>query len=574
MVLVMVAVSISLILAMSLFRAEATANATAATLASRARARGIAESGLEITLTHVEHDVDWRATETSGSWIDDHAFAGGSFSVRVEDGEDIDADGLVDGDGDLANDDSHPITIAVTGEFEGVTHSLRSVVTPIQPTRRLLFVVPNPTSLDEEDQERLTQFQAWNYDVVLIDESDSPGDFLAASSSAHVAYITENVYSNNLGTKLRDTSIGVVSEEGYLNDAFELADRNGREYSNATQISITDDTHHITATLGSGSPAIVSDTAAPLRRLDGSLAPGVSVLAERASGGSAVLGVAEVGATLISGNAASGRRVVLPWGGGGFDWSDLTEDGLTIARRALEWAAQPQQPGCLAHWMLDETSGLTALDSLGGISGFYRNGVTLGATSSRFASSFVRFDGGNDFVEVPHNDTFLLDGGTIVFWFRTDQASKKQGLISKDSTGYDTGGHVSISTTSGRIEVRLQSTGSSYYVRSDPISSHTWYQVAFAFGAAGMKLYVNGVLADSDAYAGGLGSTSGGSGNHEPMAIGVLATNSGDLTLAGWNYPLRGDIEDVRFYGRALTAGEAASLYEPPAYAVRWTERP
>ena len=44
---------------------------------------------------------------------------------------------------------------------------------------------------------------------------------------------------------------------------------------------------------------------------------------------------------LIDGTPAAGRRVHLPWGGDTFDFSKLTNDGKTLMKRSVDWAAAP-----------------------------------------------------------------------------------------------------------------------------------------------------------------------------------------------------------------------------------------
>ena len=56
--------------------------------------------------------------------------------------------------------------------------------------------------------------------------------------------------------------------------------------------------------------------------------------------GGLALAAIDAGQTLVSDGPAAGRRVLLPWGGNDMDVNHLTADGLTIFRRALEWAAQ------------------------------------------------------------------------------------------------------------------------------------------------------------------------------------------------------------------------------------------
>ena len=153
-------------------------------------------------------------------------------------------------------------------------------------------------------------------------------------------------------------------------------------------------------------------------------------------------------------------------------------------------------------------------------------------------------------------------------------ASPTQGLFSKDSSGLDTGGHLSIYLSGQTVKTRLQRIDNSFYVSSPTITADRWYHAAFTFGAGGMKLYLDGVLVDTHPLTGGTGTTSGGAGNHEPIGLGVLATSSGNLTLSGWTSPFRGQMEDVQLFGRALDAAEISRLTAGPEYAVRWEEHP
>ena len=219
----------------------------------------------------------------------------------------------------------------------------------------------------------------------------------------------------------------------------------------------------------------------------------------------------------------------------------------------------------IAWWKMDETSGATAADSsTGGHTGTLKNGA---AFVSGHIDNAVQFDGNNDYVEVAHSDDFLVDDGTVALWFKSDNADSTRMLFSKDSSGYDTGGHLTIYTESSRVKVRLQSTGSSYTVQSSNfLQDNTWYHMALTFGSAGMKLYVNGSLEDTDSYTGGLGTTSGGTGNYEPLAIGASTWGSGNQVITPLSYYFDGLIDDVRVYNRALTTEEVEQLSSVLAY--------
>ena len=52
-------------------------------------------------------------------------------------------------------------------------------------------------------------------------------------------------------------------------------------------------------------------------------------------------------------------------------------------------------------------------------------------------------------------------------------------------------------------------------------SRNQWHHAAMSFGSDGMVLYLDGeIMASKASYKGGLGSSSGGVGNKEPLVIG------------------------------------------------------
>ena len=215
-----------------------------------------------------------------------------------------------------------------------------------------------------------------------------------------------------------------------------------------------------------------------------------------------------------------------------------------------------------ARWPLDETSGLTAVDIIAGNNGTYTNGVALNRIAAcANTGNGVYFDGLDDFVEIPHSADYLLDEGTVTLWANVDALGTQQGLISKDSEGFDTGGHLRITVMpGGDVEVRLQSTTGDNFVNSAPISATTWFHVAFSWGPDGMALSIDGGVPVTDPYTGGLATTSGGAGNFEPIALGAATTQSGDLVVTPTNWHLNGYLDDVRIYDGALSQSEIVAL--------------
>ena len=88
---------------------------------------------------------------------------------------------------------------------------------------KLLFVVGNPGNLTTDDIEKIALIEGWGYEVALIDDSDSQSEFDTAVGENNVVYVSESVSPNNVSTKLRDVTIGVVNEERALIDEFGFA---------------------------------------------------------------------------------------------------------------------------------------------------------------------------------------------------------------------------------------------------------------------------------------------------------------------------------------------------------------
>jgi hypothetical protein len=138
-------------------------------------------------------------------------------------------------------------------------------------------------------------------------------------------------------------------------------------------------------------------------------------------------------------------------------------------------------------------------------------------------------------------------------------------MFSKDSMNYDTGGHLHLYSNNGRPTARFQSTTSEVSLNaSSNWAINTWHHYVFSFGPAGAKLYINGTLVDSESYTGGMGTTSGGAGNYEPLVLGAGTWSSGDLTKNTLNQYFCGRLDRVRWYRVQLSDSEIADLYTTP----------
>ena len=182
------------------------------------------------------------------------------------------------------------------------------------------------------------------------------------------------------------------------------------------------------------------------------------------------------------------------------------------------------------------------------------DGATLGATGK--FNKAADFDGSNDYIEILHQDEMDTQDCTIEFWFNSDSVGDNKTLFSKDSSGYDTGGHLDIQQSgTNDIVIRSQTTSSSkeHEITDADIVAGTWYHLAVVLGTGGMKLFLDGVLKHTD-----VGWTQGLNGNREPITLGAGQQSSGDSIITPLNNYFDGKIcelriSDVRRYESGFT---------------------
>jgi len=224
--------------------------------------------------------------------------------------------------------------------------------------------------------------------------------------------------------------------------------------------------------------------------------------------------------------------------------------------------ASASEPIIVGYWLLDEDEHPSSvIDEIGTSHGQEYEEVEFGGSGAFTGSTSAKFEE-RKYIVIPHHDDFLLDSGTVSFWICPSKTSKRMGLFSKDSTNYDTGGHLTFfQESSNKIKVRLQSQNTSYYVDStSSISLNEWHHIALVFGPGGMELYFDGLLEDTNPYEGGLGSTSGGSGNFEPIVLDGNSWKSNDLGATPLYDYYYGKLDDVSIIDGQLSASAIARI--------------
>ena len=176
------------------------------------------------------------------------------------------------------------------------------------------------------------------------------------------------------------------------------------------------------------------------------------------------------------------------------------------------------------------------------------------------------FDGADDFVSIAHNDAYLMDAGTVEFWFNADDLSGFQGLFSRDSEGFNAG-DLSLMLMNNTLSASMQSSSQTYSLTTT-VSANAWHHVAYSFGAEGMNLYLDGSLAGSDL------SYSGGFDTSQPI---ILAAHNMYSTVhthddVRWNFG--GKMSNVTLWDEQLSVSMINQRYlgvsnpEPSTYLI------
>ena len=186
-------------------------------------------------------------------------------------------------------------------------------------------------------------------------------------------------------------------------------------------------------------------------------------------------------------------------------------------------------------------------------------------TSNGFFNNGGTFNGTSNYIDFLHDDSLKLNNGTISAWFKTNSYGTSQGIFSKDSNGYDNGGHINLYVRpDNRIELRIQASASSYILITDQtVFADKWYHVAAVFGSnQGMKVYIDSKLSGTNLYTGGTGTSSGGAGNSEPVVVGALSWASVDGSIFPMEGYFDGEIDELSVWNRDLSSSEILSLYK------------
>lgn len=208
-----------------------------------------------------------------------------------------------------------------------------------------------------------------------------------------------------------------------------------------------------------------------------------------------------------------------------------------------------------------EGTGSTVIDT----SGSQRDGLLRGAAtrepgmaSCGKAASFVPTPGTS--VRVAHSNVWDLGGGSIDLSLRfTAPSIGTMGILSREATGTEKKGHLTLLKRSGYLVVRLEYDEGKAAARCFPkVPVGRWLRVGINFGAGkGLQLWVDGQLANAkkqlswgpETIPCGTSTTSGIKGNRNPWIIGAHTRDAQEGHSGGTSTvsdPLYGEIDNLR----------------------------
>jgi glucose/arabinose dehydrogenase len=227
-------------------------------------------------------------------------------------------------------------------------------------------------------------------------------------------------------------------------------------------------------------------------------------------------------------------------------WSDGGAQTHTIVAPASPttytavYAPGSGPPGPVAAYSFDAGSGPTLADA----TGKGHTGTISGATWTTAGRNggALTFDGVDDWVTVADaNDLDLTSAVTLEAWVRPTATNRWRTVAIKERPGnliYSLYSNNAGQRPSGNIWI-----GSAEVEARGPSSlpANTWTHLATTFDGAAVRIYVNGALAGTVA------------------ATGTMPTSTAPFRIGGnavWGEFFAGQVDDLRLYDRALSAGE------------------
>lgn len=199
--------------------------------------------------------------------------------------------------------------------------------------------------------------------------------------------------------------------------------------------------------------------------------------------------------------------------------------------------------GLTSYHKLNNGSGTTSTNSTGGTNGTLVNAPTWVLSPVSFAGNALNFDGTDDVVTAAANSNLNITSAiTLEAWVYATKNTGIQNVVSKSSQSINTG-YIFPRTDNGwSSAVMYLYIGGNWRTLSATFPSlNAWHHLAATYDGANMRIYVNGVLAATQAQTG------------------AIATNTNALALGnqpGYSEYFGGSVDEVRIWNIARTGAQ------------------
>jgi hypothetical protein len=155
----------------------------------------------------------------------------------------------------------------------------------------------------------------------------------------------------------------------------------------------------------------------------------------------------------------------------------------------------------------------------------------------------------DDFARIANNTALDTQTPTVEVWVKTNATTQngfwfEKGTVNSQYSLFQEGTGIQWRMNIGGTITNLTTTTATY------INTSNWYQVVGTYTSGSRRLYINGVLVNSDTQTGTIATNSGG------MSIGVYGGFSGSR-----GYYYNGNLSSCKVYNRALTASEVSQNF-------------
>ncbi|MFA7202076.1 MAG: LamG domain-containing protein, partial [Candidatus Paceibacterota bacterium] len=203
--------------------------------------------------------------------------------------------------------------------------------------------------------------------------------------------------------------------------------------------------------------------------------------------------------------------------------------------------------GLVGYWTFDEGTGTQALDS----SGYGNTGILLGSptwiSDGGKINGSIRFNSLSDYINVGSN--IILRPTTafsLSFWFKPYSLNPATWYYFFGFSNWNTEFSLIKNNDVNNTLHFAVNTGTVTAVgKPNPFSSfNDWYHITVSYDGSFMKIYLNGVMTNDSAKTG-------------------LVVYGGTVAYIAKSYNdyLSGELDDFRFYNRALSKAEVLSIY-------------